>query len=345
MRYRFFTRSHKAWSAMLGAISRAQESIYLEMYIFLNDTFPSHDFFRVLEEKARQGIRVRVVVDFVGSLGISKKDSAQLKHAGVEFLVFSSWMRRIHRKILIVDEQVVFIGGINIYQESRDWDDLMVRLDGLVVRSFIRSFARTYRVAGGSDKRILSYQKISSLARARLWLLDHWPQGKRSYLKHYYKEQLSQAQKNIYIVTPYFIPHRWFIRELEQAAGRGVAITVIIPEHTDHRWFGDRVNYFYAWLVARFGASVYLTPRMNHAKVLLIDDREGLVGSQNIDAFSFDFNAEAGVYFQRKDMVKRLGDIVSKWEREARPFVPQKQRMRLWDRLSAFIIQLFQPIL
>lgn len=330
---------------MLGEVKNARESVYVEMYIFLNDTFPSHDFFETLEVKALSGIRVRIVVDFIGSLAISKEDVARLRRAGVEFLVFSSWMRRIHRKILIVDECVAFIGGINVYQESRDWDDLMVRLTGRIVRSLITSFARTYSASGGKDPLVLSYRSTGSLARARLWFIEHWPRGKRARLKQHYKERLLSAREEIIIVTPYFIPHRWFIVELENAVRRGVVVTVIIPKNTDHKWFGDRINYFYASLVGRFGVSVFLTPNMNHAKALLIDNSEGLIGSQNIDALSFDFNAEAGVYFQRKDMVRRLRSIVLRWRSQAQLFVPRQHQARFIDRCIAFIIHLFQPVL
>ena len=137
MRYRFYTTSEKAWDAMIGAIVKAQKSIFIEMYIFVDNT-DAHKFFEVLAEKAKEGVKVKVIIDSFGSQELSQKTIAKLKSAGVELLFFSYWLRHTHKKILIVDEKIAFLGGVNIHKLFQKWNDLQVRFTGPMVKSVIR---------------------------------------------------------------------------------------------------------------------------------------------------------------------------------------------------------------
>ena len=133
MNYKFFTNSEKAWKAMFEAILNAKKSIYLEMYIFQND-MKEFDFFHLLKEKAKQGLQVKLILDSFGSAGLSDSAISELKEAGVEMLFLSYLLHRMHRKVLIVDERVAFIGGVNLHRDSRFWNDLMVKIKGKLVR-------------------------------------------------------------------------------------------------------------------------------------------------------------------------------------------------------------------
>ena len=102
MKYKFYTTSEKAWDAMIEAIAGAQKSIFIEMYIFVDNT-ARHDFYKILEEKAKKGLKVKVIIDSFGSNELSQKTIDRLKSAGVELLFFSYWLRHTHKKILIID--------------------------------------------------------------------------------------------------------------------------------------------------------------------------------------------------------------------------------------------------
>ena len=116
--YKFFNNSEKAWKSMFEAISEASKSIYLEMYIFQNN-IDDFDFFHLLKDKAKKGLRVRLILDSFGSITLKNSAVAELKEAGVEVLSLSYLLHRMHRKVLVVDEEIAFIGGVNIYKISR----------------------------------------------------------------------------------------------------------------------------------------------------------------------------------------------------------------------------------
>ena len=148
MRTKFYRTSETAWAAMLRAIVGAKESIYLEMYIFEKDTI-GYDFLHEIELKALSGIRVIIILDALGSFSLAEDAIERLKSVGAEVLFFTYWFRRTHRKILIIDEWTVFLGGVNIAGQFSRWKDLQVRVSGRIARIAVRSFAHIYNDSEG----------------------------------------------------------------------------------------------------------------------------------------------------------------------------------------------------
>lgn len=344
MKYEFYTTSEKAWGAMLKAISSAQRSVYLEMYIFTDNT-DGYDFFETLKQKSRQGVKVKIIIDSMGSNSMNKQSTEKLQEAGVEVLFFSYWMQRTHKKILIVDEKIAFIGGVNIHKLFKKWNDLQIRLQGPIAKSVIRSFARSYRMCDGKDPDVLSWiKKKNVIDKTQLWILEHWRlNGKRKLRKHY-KESIHGAKKSIVIVTPYFAPHRWLIGALHQAILRGATVEIILPQKTDLRHM-NRVNYFYMSQLSPLGIKFYLHKEMLHAKAMFVDDREGIVGSQNIDPVSFDYNLEAGVFFIDEKMVQDLKKILDQWKQNSIIFEPSIHKKTWIDYIISPMIRIFQIII
>ena len=344
MRYRFFTTSTKAWGAMLAAIGTARESIYLEMYTFHHDT-AGYNFLSELERKAREGVRVVVILDAFGSFGFTPILVDRLKNAGAEVLFFSYWFRRTHRKILIVDETTAFLGGVNISNYSVRWSDLQIRITGKkVVRPILHSFARVYRLCGGKNPALKGRNKPRLFGKARLWFIEHGLAGKRFALKRHYTEHIDNAARSVTLVTPYFMPHHWLIAAVHRAIVRGVAIEVIVPRETDYKTV-DRINHYYFDLFTKLGAKCYLAGEMNHAKAMLVDNERGTVGSQNIDAQSFDWNVESGVFFDDPQMVRDLGRIIEGWKKNAFLYDTKEHTPRWHDRIFALLLRFFEPIL
>ncbi len=342
MSYKFYTIPNQALDDMLLAISNAKKSIYIEMYIFSDNISNSHNFFEKIIEKSKGGVIVKIVADAFGSYNLKTSIVKELKNAGVEFLFFSHWLRRTHRKILIIDEQIAFLGGMNIHKNHRN--DLQIRLTGLIVKPIIRSFAYTYVMAGGTDKYLVNYREKSVSYKTKVWLLEHWPFKKRSTLKQYYLQKIQQAHKYITIVTPYFVPHKWLIIALDQAIQRGVVVDIILTQVTIPG-FMARINYFYASKLSPIGINFFFTKKDNHAKAMLIDNTEGLVGSQNIDALSFDFNLEVGVFFHDSKMIKDLKDIIGQWKVDSIPFNHTQYKPKIFDYIKGLFLSFFQPIL
>ncbi len=324
---------------MLAAISGAQKSIYLEMYIFENNT-AGYDFLSELEKKAREGVRVISVFDAFGSSALSSAAVNHLRSAGAEVLFFSFWFRRLHRKVLIVDETVGFVGGVNIGKHYARWRDLQVRVGGKIVRTLVRSFARIYRESGGKNPAFRESHYTPILTKARLWFVERGIGERRHTLRRQYAEHIDGAQSSLVLVTPYLVPRRWLVARLHQAILRGVRVEIIVPEHTDYR-FVDRINYYYLRLFAKLGATCLLSREMNHAKAMLSDERIGMVGSHNLDALSFHWNEEAGVFFDNPGMVRKLRRILDMWEKGAVRFETKTYRPDWIDTLLAVLLRLF----
>ena len=246
--YKFYNTTALAWEGMKEAILSSTQSIYWEIYTLVDDE-AGRPFIDILCAKARAGLDVKVVADAFGSFALSKESIGRLKATGVKFFIFNSfrpelslthWWQRIwhrtHRKVLIIDKQIVFIGGVNVAQFSVSWHDLHLRLTGKIVIPVLHSFARAYLRAGGDKKDVRDLLHPILLPglhnfKEKVNLILHAPlQSTRSSpFKKFYKQALSTAKENFNLLTPYYIPDRQFLDLVSKAKNRGVNINIIIP--------------------------------------------------------------------------------------------------------------------
>lgn len=344
MKYRLYTTSQKAWDGMFKAMALAKKSIYLEMYIFLDDTQATHNFLGLLKEKALAGLEVVIIADAHGSSSLRAGAADELRAAGVEFIYFSHWLKRTHRKILIIDNQVAFIGGVNIKENIRHWHDLQIKIEGKIVSPLLQSFAYSYKLVGGKKESILKYSRLPLVKKIKSWITDNFVGGINLYnLNYYYQDKIKNAKTSIKIVTPYLLPPRWLLAILDDACRRGVNVEIIIPNDTDVKPL-NKINYLNACRMSALGVKFYLMPMMNHAKIMLIDDFEGVIGSQNMDVLSFNLNMEAGVFFQQKDLVNDLKNIIEHWRRESIYLEAPGKKLKFSDRILIAVFKIFYPI-
>ena len=329
---------------MIKSILGATESIYMEMYIFLGDTNLTHDFLGVLKKKAQGGVEVVIIVDAFGSMDLKAQTVTELREAGVELIFFSHWLRRTHRKFLIVDKQIAFIGGVNIENKIINWRDVQVRLQGRIVKPILKSFAYAYKMSGGQKPSILQYNNHSLTKKLKGWFIDNWSNTQHSYyLNNYYKQKIIEAQKSIQLVTPYLLPPRWLLALLDNAIARGVNVEIILPRQTDIKPL-DKINYLNACRLSAIGAKFYFFPTMIHAKLMLVDGDEGVIGSQNLDILSFGFNMEAGIFFRQKNIISDLSHLIEKWKKESEFFQSSLKKISWRDKLLIGIFKIFYPI-
>lgn len=345
MKYRLYTTSQKAWDGMFKAMKQATKSIYIEMYIFLDDTQATHNFLGLLKEKARAGVEVVIIADSYGSSSLKGNAVTELRAAGIEFIFFSHWIRHTHRKILIVDNKVAFIGGVNIKEKIRHWHDLQIKVEGKIIMPMLKSFAYAYEIMGGKKESVLKYSRLPLVKKIKSWITDNIVGTSLLYnLNNYYKEKIGAAKTSIKIVTPYLLPPRWLLMILDDACRRGVSVEIIIPNDTDIKPL-NKINYLNACRMSAFGVKFYLMPMMNHAKIMLIDDEEGLIGSQNMDVLSFNLNMEAGVFFRQKNLVNDLKNIIEHWRNESIFFNSPGRKIKWFDKVLIQFFKLFYPIL
>lgn len=341
MRYKFYTTSVKAWDAILAELVKAKRSIYIEMYIFLDDTNQTHNFFNLLAEKAKAGLQVVVIVDAYGSNELSPLAVAKIRRAGVEFIFFSRWLKRTHRKLIVIDEEIAFLGGVNIYEKTSNWHDLQVKLVGKVVNPLLRSFAKSYELCGGKNSKLLSFINIPLVKKIKSWVIDSWEDdGTKSSFKNYYQKVIASATSSVEILTPYLLPPRWLLAALDNAVKRGVSVSIIIPKKTDIGII-DRINYINACYLKSIGIDFYFTPEMNHGKAMIVDGKEAVIGSQNLDILSFEYNLEIGIFFSQKKEVEALSEIFKNWRASSEKKELDFKKLNLVDRFLASILRRF----
>ncbi|HPT08332.1 MAG TPA: phosphatidylserine/phosphatidylglycerophosphate/cardiolipin synthase family protein [bacterium] len=345
MKYKLYTTSKKAWRAMIAEIKKAKKFVYIEMYIFLDDTSKHYDFFGALKERALSGVQVVIVADSFGSYALSNSAIRDLREHGIEVLFFSHWLRRTHRKITVIDGEVAFLGGVNIKKNSSNWLDLQIKLGSrLLIKNILRSFANTYKISGGQDKKILKLSKRSILKTIKIQFFEHLPYRNIYFLQHYYETKITLAQKRIVMVTPYLTPPRWLIALLDTAVKRGIRVEIFIPRDTDIK-FLNRINRIYANQLSSLRINFYVQNKMNHAKLLIIDNGEALVGSQNLDVVSFYLNNESSVSIKDKKFIKDLNNIVDNWKKGSVKIPKTKKKLSFIDKIILVIIRLFFSVL
>jgi len=289
---------------MLAAIDGAGESVLLEMYLVRSGTLVTR-FIDALTAAAQRGARVCVVFDGFGALGLARADRRRLCVGGVELRLFNPLalrkrlanLLRDHRKLLVVDGRVAFVGGAGLTDDFAPWSargmwrDAMVQIEGPVVADWQRAFARIWRRCGAQ----LELHAAPTLA---------WPDGEfgrlslsearfRSVLANGVLRRIDAARERVWLMSAYFVPARRFRRALVRAALRGADVRLLAPgARTDHPWVRHASRRFYGGML-RAGVRVFeYQPQMLHAKMILCDDWVS-VGSSNLDRWSLRWNLEA----------------------------------------------------
>lgn len=358
--YKFYKNTREAWGAMYEALLSAEKSILWETYI-LADDISGQRFVDLLCAKASSGVDVRIIVDAIGSVDLSNKAIKMLRECHVKVLKYNDpwefhwklreWLRRVwtrsHRKLLIVDEEVSFVGGVNVENAAIGWDDLQVRLTGKIVRQLVYRFAKDYSHSGGRKDEIRKWLKPKRVAlekfKEKVKFILHYPVifGRKSKLKSLYYKSLALAKDSFTLVTPYYTPDLDFIRLITEARKRGVRVNIISPMRPDV-WIFKILGKFFLEASVKAGATVYLLPNMNHAKVMEVDNKIGTVGSANLTERSMFWNRESGVVFEEARMIEELNIILDDWKKQATIMKEiQLERkgilMDLWKKLMRFV--------
>ena len=353
--YQFYKTTSEAWDAMYQAIVVAKKSIFWEIYIFVDDTI-GKKFIDALVAKAKAGVEVKLIIDAMGSSEFSASAEKICAEAGIELLKFSptspsfrlsNWvgrlMRRNHRKVLIVDEEVVFLGGVNVKAEFMAWDDLYVKLTGKLARPLLRGFAKSYISSGGKRRNVrrLLHPKLEELIplwREKLHFIVHSPTGAVTpSSKRFFLKALAMAKETVNLLTPYYVPDRKFLKALELAKKRGVKVNIFLPLRPDVRLM-ELISRTYFELTTRAGADIYLLQNMHHGKALMVDKKLGMVGSINLTPRSFTHQEESDVSFTDGRMVDELNVLFNDLRSKAELLNIEKFRQRNWlHRLREWI--------
>ena len=355
----------EAFPAMLEEIAAARRRVHLEIYTWYDDQTGKR-FAQVLRERARAGVRVRVLYDSIGSYGLTEDFLAPLRADGVRLIEFhpiAPWRprwglnRRNHKKLLVVDDGVAFIGGINIgdvyaplEHGGGGWFDVHSRCVGPVVADLARSFRRTWIEAGGDafepakpapppEPGAESEPRAGSLAR----VIDNYRMGERSRMRAAYLFAIRNAGARISLMNPYFIPDRGLRKAFRLAVRRRVEVRIIVPAHSDVRVVQLASRYLYPRLL-RGGVRIFeWTGHMMHAKTAVIDSVWSTIGSYNIDKRSFLHNLEASLVVLDRDCALRLEErFDADLERCREVSLRECLERPLWERVLQWVCYRFR---
>lgn len=313
--WKFYLSPFETWQAVLANLEEANFSIDFEQYIFEVDEI-GQKFVDLFIQKARAGLKVRLLLDYVGSINSYNTQAIKaMTLAGVQILFynvispwrlhnFSSWFFRDHNKIAIIDKKIAFTGGVGVRIGMRDWRDTQVRIAGPVLEAFNYSFDRMWQVAS-TNKKFLRF-KLPSTPAVGFEFLINSPYQYNKFIKRKLSAAILSAQEYIYISTPYFIPDLSLFRSLRLAAKRGVDVRILLPKNSDHILL-DIAAQSYFGLAMKSGIKIFFyDANFLHAKSAVIDDSWATVGSTNMDNLSFIYNFEGNIVSVNKSFALEL---------------------------------------
>ena len=313
------------YAAQLQAIEAARLSVHLEAYVFHRSDIAAR-MLMALQERAAAGVRIRVVVDAIGSLRTPDHCFDALRRAGgevrwyqpVRWHTLKRFNNRTHRELLIIDGALGFIGGAGVAawwnpaEASRPWRDTVVRVEGPLARALQTSFLENWLESSGqllAGLEAFPRERIELQAEPGCGLVvtSAPSAGRATRARILFQVLVASARQSICISSPYFLPDRSMLRALCNAARRGVQAVVMVPDRQNNHPMARRASRRRYGTLLQAGVHVHeYLPSMMHAKLLVVDHVWSVVGSTNFDNRSFGLNDEVNLAAQDTALAARL---------------------------------------
>lgn len=354
-----FTNGTSKFAALEADLRGAREYINLQYYIFEDDTIGCR-IADILKERARAGVKVRVIYDHVGSLNTRRRFFRELQASGIEAypffrVTFPPFGTRInwrnHRKLCVVDGRVAYIGGMNIADRYIDggrhfevWRDSHLRLEGPAVAAVQYSFAVDWNFMG--RPLLEDYVSTETAGDMGAQLITSGPTSQWSNVELVFLKAIAGARKRIFIQTPYFLPTDGLLKALQTAALSQVDVRIMMPRRSDSAML-RHASFSYIAECLRSGIKIYLyKPGMLHSKNIIIDEEIASVGSTNFDFRSFEHNFEANLFVYSRDFNRRLSDVfVADLKHSHRVLASHWSNRPRGMKVAESVIRLLSPIL
>ncbi|RPD85313.1 cardiolipin synthase [Luteimonas sp. 100069] len=351
------------YTAVLADIARAEHHVHLEYYIYEPD-HTGAALRDALVERARAGVRVRVLLDFVGS-SASRRFFTPLLEAGGELAWFHPmrfgrfWQRpwtnlRTHRKIVIIDGRIGYTGGMNIADQQDErlrsdaYRDLHMRLVGKSVRVLQLVFAEDWAYATGQRDFLAEVKRQTPPADAgpiRTQVLTSGPDSNWEAIHRAHVGAIHSAKTRVWMTTPYFVPGEAAMMALTSAALAGLDVRLLVPQVSDSRIVTLAARSYFGELLLA-GVRIYeYRSRLLHSKTLLVDDHLALIGSANFDHRSFRLNFEVSVLFDDTGVAAALAQHIESEFAHAPRVQRGRRRPLLTARLPEALARLCSPLL
>lgn len=357
------TNGEETFRHIIEQLNRARHHIHMEYYIVRDDDI-GQEIKRVLIEKAQQGVEVRFLYDAVGSWKLSKKYITDMKKAGIETVCFgpvklpflnNKFNFRNHRKIIVIDGMIGFVGGLNIGDEylGRNqtygfWRDTHLMLRGEAVRSLQLIFLQDWYYMTNHSFLTAEYlsPQVDEKNHGGVQLIAGGPDNEWSVIKNIFFSMITSAKESVWIASPYFIPDEDIFSALKVAALSGIDVRLLVPNRPDKRIvFHASRSYFPELLEA--GVKVYEYERgFMHSKIVIVDHELASIGTSNMDMRSFHLNFEVNAFlFRTKSTQKLVAEFLNDLEYAKQLELDSFRKRHIGLRLIESTARLLSPLL
>lgn len=358
---KIFTDAKDKYDNLLKDIKDAKESINILYFIIRNDVI-GNTLVDLLLEKAKEGVKIRLMYDGLGSLLTPKKIFNKLrKEENCEVAEFfpvrifsaSKINHRNHRKIVVIDDEIAYIGGMNIGDEymgrsknkNLPWRDTHLRIVGDAVRCIQEYFALDWQFSTGKEVEIKPFSEGDTPGDVGMQIVVSGPDSKHEEIKSGMLKMIYSAKKYIYIQSPYFVPDQTFLNAVRIAAQSGVDVRVMIPGVPDKKYVYHTTMSYMDELLEQ-NVKVYLYPGFIHSKTITVDDELLTVGTTNIDIRSFKLLFEINSFIYSSQTATEHRKIVEKDMEICHELTMEEYKKRGFIRVvKEGFFRLFSPIM
>lgn len=363
----YYADCKAGWERMLRDLESAERFIFME-YFILNPGVMWDPVLEILKKKASAGVEVRLIYDDVGSISyLPRKYRQELESYGIRCVAFNPYRpvyavvmnHRDHRKIMVIDGNVGYTGGVNFADEYigedirfGEWRDNIIRLEGEGVRSMTLLFLEMWNANRPTDTReaVAAYmptpdRSASVRCGGLVQPYGDSPVDSEILAENVYLNVINQATDYVYIYSPYLVLDYEMIRALSLAARRGVDVRLVVPAVPDKKIVYELTKSYFPELLEN-GVKVYkFTPGFVHSKVFLADDRQAIVGSVNLDYRSLTLHFENACMFVDHPVIPSVKADFEETFPRCEPVTVQKRRLNVLYDLYLGLLRLFAPLL
>ena len=352
---------------MFAEIAQAKHHIHLDYFNFRNDSI-GNALFDLLAVKAAEGVEVRVIFDAFGNWSnnkpLKKKQLKEIQDTGIEIYKFKpihfpyldGIFGRDHRKIVVIDGKIAYMGGINVADyyihglpKIGEWRDMHIRFEGDAVAQLQDMFLKLWNKATkqniGGEQYLRSVDTTYTGDKTML-IIDRTPGETPKQIRYAYTIAIREAQKSIKIVNPYFLPTQKVKQELKNAIKRGVKVEIMIPAKSDIP-FTPEGSLHLAHSLMQCGAEVFLFEGgFYHSKIMIVDSLYCTVGSANLDARSLRYDYEVNAFIFDREITEGLIQIFEADKLQSTRLTPQVwKEYSCWKKFVGRIARLLTPVL
>ncbi|NHF61030.1 cardiolipin synthase [Flavobacteriaceae bacterium TP-CH-4] len=352
----------KTFECIFDAIKEAKEFIHVQYYIFEKGELQD-EFHRLFEEKIKEGVEIRLIYDSLGSMSFKGKLKKRFRRIGVDTypmmpLRIGSFMYtlnyRNHRKIVVIDGKVGFVGGMNVsdkYIEAESelgvWEDIHLKVEGPAVASLHRIFIKDYHFASQEPPLLQPkyLPELDEIGDAVVQLNASGPDSDQPSILHQYVGMCQSAEKCLRIANPYFIPGPTLLTVIKMAALSGVQVKLLVPKKSDSflAKYSMHANFE---VLLEVGVEIFLRNDFSHSKLIILDDKLSSIGTGNFDHRSFEYNFETNALVYDQTITE---DIIKVFDKECEEasrleYEEFKKRSRLQKFKEGFA-KFFSPLL